>query len=143
MADKALTKIAPDIIGTIDAGGRVTLVQFARNLKAQELISTVVQNQAKQAPTVFEGADMLITAVQNKVKSDSAKFDKFLEALRDSGLEDYADELKKACCELATDFCCHSFSSPLSLFNYLSYPTHFSSPFTPTSLFSTSILPYI
>ena len=99
-AETSLNEITPEIIATIDAGGRATLVQFAVNLKAQGLITQVVQNQAKQAPTVYEGADMLMTAIQEKVKRDAANFDKFLAALRSSDLDDYAEKLEKGCCEL-------------------------------------------
>ena len=90
---------APEINEAIDSGGRATLITLAGHLVAQGLIANVIKRQAQQAPTVLEGADMLMTAVQNKLKKDTANFDKFLTALRSSGLDDKADMLEQEYCE--------------------------------------------
>ena len=89
----------PDIIATIEAGGRATLIKFAVNLKSQELISGTIHNQAKQAPTVYEGAEMLMTAVQHEVKKNPTNIGKFLTALRSSELNNEADMLERECSE--------------------------------------------
>ena len=91
---KGLNKRTPDIITTVEAGGRATLIKFAIHLKSQELISETIHNQAKQAPTVLEGADMLMTAIKHEVKKNPTNFIRFLTALRSSDLSNEADMLE-------------------------------------------------
>ena len=97
---KILNKKIPDIIKTIEAGGRATLIKLAGNLKAQELITTTIHNQAKEAPTVLEGADMLMTAVQHEVEKNPTNFTKLLAAVRNSDLNNVADMLERDCGEI-------------------------------------------
>ena len=92
-----MTKKVPDIIKTIEAGARATLIKLAIHLKAQKLITTAIHNQAKEAPIVLGGADMLMTAVEHEVKKNQTNFIKFLAALRNSDLNDEADMLEREC----------------------------------------------
>ena len=107
----ALRVKTPSITETIDAGGRATLIKLGGHLTAQGLITQVIKSQAEQARTVLEGADELMTAVQDKVKNDPANFDKFLIALRSSELGDIADMLEREYCEFEIIFMSQLFPS--------------------------------
>ena len=97
---------APVIIRTINTSGRATLIMFAIELKAEDLITQTTNIEAKEASTTLEGADILMTAIQNKVEKDPANFDKFLNALRSSNLNDEANMLESECCEFGIIMFC-------------------------------------
>ena len=96
--EKAVKRKTPDIIDTIVAGGKATFIQFAGHLKALDVINPATYDDAKQ-DKVREGADSVMTAVQNKIKKDPTNFEKLLEALRKSDLNDEAEMLERECCE--------------------------------------------
>ena len=91
---KGLKQAKLGIIKTIKSGGRDTLIWLSINLEAHELITAAIHNQAKQASTVLEAADMLMTAVQHEIENNPANFGKFLTALRSSDLNHDADMLE-------------------------------------------------
>ena len=122
MQESHLLKQTPAILEAIDAGGRATLIKLTGHLIAQGLITKAIKQQAKQAPTVLEGADMLMEAIQDKVKKNPAIFGKFLMALRSSDLNDEADMLESECCEFEIIFYALQ-KSPCSLLFILLLPT--------------------
>ena len=81
---KNLREKKPRINAAIAAAGRDSIITLADNFEAQELINHPVHDQATSARSPLEGASVLMTTVQDKIKNFPKMYGKFTTALWDS-----------------------------------------------------------
>ena len=92
---KNLREKKPRIDDAIAAAGRDSIIRLGDNLQAQELISQPIHDQAISARSPLEGANVLMTAVQNKIKNFPSKYGKFITALKNSEMGHIVEILER------------------------------------------------
>ena len=92
---KNLREKIPRINAAIAACGSDSIIKLADNLQAQELINQPVHGQATSARSPLEGANMLMTAVQDRIKNFPNNYGKFITALKDSEMSHIVEILEE------------------------------------------------